>query len=115
MKKFLSLFKPFFCTSNRIVVSTIVLILVGIKIFNSGFVNFLSFAIEILVALVGATLLTLVDTGIYVAWRFIWYKDTDEEPYPTDDILNNNFFLGIYFANICAFLYLVYKGTITWQ
>ena len=115
MKKFLSLFKPFFCTSNRIIVSTIVLILVGIKIFNSGFANFLSFAFEIFVALIGALLLTFIDTAIYVGWKFIWYKDTDNEPYENDDIATKEFELGMFFANTCAILYLVYKGTVVWQ
>ena len=114
MKKFFGFFKPLFCTSNRIIVSTIVLILIGIKIFNDGFANFSSLVIEVLVALWGATLLTLIDTAIYVAWKFIWYKDTDSEPFEGDDIANKDFALGLYFANICAILYLVYKGTIFW-
>lgn len=114
MKKFLGFFKPLFCTSNRFIVSTIVLILIGAKIFNGGFANFLSFTIEIFVALIGATILTLINTAIYVAWKFIWYKDTDSEPFEGDDIANKDFVLGLYFANICAILYLVYKGTIFW-
>ena len=115
MKKFLDLFKPFFCTSNRFIVSIIILILIGLKIFNDGFSVFLSFAFEIFLALIGATLLTIIDLAIYLAWKLIWYKDTDNELYEGDDIVNNDFFMGLYFANICAFLYLIYKGSIFWR
>lgn len=115
MKKILDFFKYFFCTSNRFIVSIIVLILIGVKIFNGGFANLLSFVFEIFLALIGATFLTIINTAIYVGWKFIWYKDTDDEPFEGDDITNKDFLFGMYFANICAFLYLVYKGTITWQ
>ena len=114
MKKILVFFKYFFCTSNRFIASTIILILIGWGIFSCGFVNFLSFAIEIFVALIGALLLTFIDTAIYVGWKFIWYKDTDNEPYTNNDIATKEFTLGMFFANTCAILYLVYKGTVVW-
>ena len=115
MKKILDFFKYFFCTSNRFIVSTIVLILIGIKIFSSGFAGFLSFAFEIIVAFVGAMILTVIEIIPYTILQVVWYQDTPKERTGNEEPFSTNFLWGLYFANLCALLYLFYKGTISWQ
>ena len=115
MKKMLDFFKYFFCTSNRFVASTIILILIVWEIFSCGFVDFLSFAFEIFIAVIGAFILTVIDGIIYIILKSVWYADTEDEPFRIDDIFKKEFLIGMLFANICAILYLVYKGTIVWQ
>ena len=115
MKKILEFFKYFFCTENRFIASTIILILIGWGIFSCGFVDFLSFAFEIFIAVIGAFILTVIDGIIYIIGKSVWYADTDDEPFRIDDIFKEEFLMGMLFANICAILYLVYKGTIVWQ
>ena len=114
MKKILDFFKYFFCTSNRFVFSTIVLILIVLQIYSHGFANFLSFAFEIFIAFMGALILTVINAIVYIIWKFIWYKDTDNEPFEGDDIVDKSMMVGMLLANLCAFLYLLYKGTIFW-
>lgn len=115
MKKTLNFFKYFFATSNRFIISTIILLIFAFEAFNNGLNTLLSNICNIFLVFVGALVISVIEFILYVVFYYLWYADT-AEIYKIDDAnFSENVIPTLYFANVCLFIYLYYKGSIAWK
>ena len=82
---------------------------------KNGFSSSLSFVFEIFIALFAIAFMSIIEIMLYIICKYVWYQDTDDEPFSINDIVKKDIVIGIIFANICAILYLIYKGSIFWK
>ena len=115
MKNIKKFFSYFFQNEARFCTLLGFILLIIFEIIKNGFSSSLSFVFEIFIAFLAVAFMSTIEIILYIIWKYIWYQNTDDEPFLVEDIVKKDLVMGIIFANICAILYLIYKGSILWK
>lgn len=109
MEKIKNFFKYFFASSNRGCISIVVIFIISLEIFVNGVSNLLAFIFNIPIIIVGTLIVTIIERMAQFIFTSLWHNKelTTEE-------LTDEKFLGMLYANFCAFLFLYFNGHISW-